>query len=105
MSPSAPHAPDDPSDSIRVEHEFDAETPPSIAIVQAIAALEDVDPLEFSSDLGIRLYDHVDPGALDDIVAETRDGASVTVELTLHDGDRYAVRIRDTGHLVVRRSV
>lgn len=94
----------DSSDSIRIEHHYDAETPPSIAIVQAIAALENVDPTAFSTDLGLRLYDHLDPEALNRLVTNDGGIAAVTVDLTLHDDQHYSVRIRDDGRLVVQKA-
>lgn len=91
-------------DDIRVENGYDAETPPSIAIVKAIAAIEDVDPVDSRTDLGIRLYDQIDPEALNRLVTDNGDVATVTVDLTIHDEQQYAVRIRDDGRLVVQKT-
>lgn len=92
-----------------IEHEHDDETPASIAIIQAICALEDVDPMEVTSDLGIRLYDHVDPEALDTIVAanskrgrnENGEGGETVVSFELTNGRTYRVDVYDTGRLSV----
>ncbi|MFC6719461.1 HalOD1 output domain-containing protein [Natrialbaceae archaeon GCM10025810] len=89
-----------------IEHEHDDETPASIAIIQAICALEDVDPMAVTSDLGIRLYDHVDPEALDRIVAagsgrEGDDGGETVVSFELSNSKTYRVDVFDTGRLRV----
>uniref|UniRef100_A0A8A2VBY7 Halobacterial output domain-containing protein n=2 Tax=Haloterrigena alkaliphila TaxID=2816475 RepID=A0A8A2VBY7_9EURY len=104
MSPSDPDFSDDPDAPVRVEHRFDGETPPSIAIVQAIAAIENVDPIASPSDLGITLYDHVDPTALDQIVTGRNGSTSVTIDLTIHNDHEYAVRVQNSGRLIVERS-
>lgn len=57
---------DTDTDPLRVRHDWST-TPPSVAVVTAIAAREDVDPLEVRTELGT-LYDHVDPEALDVLV-------------------------------------
>ena len=104
MSPSDPNFSDDSDAPLRVEHRFDGETPPSIAIVRAIAAIENVDPIASPSDLEITLYDHVDPTALDQIVTGRNGTTSVTIDLTIHNDHEYAVRVRDSGRLVVERN-
>lgn len=91
-------------DQLRIEHQYDADVPPSIAIVQAIAAIEDVDPTDFQTDPGIRLYDQIDPEALNRLVTNNSDVATVTVDLTLHNDHQYAVQIHDDGQLVVRKN-
>ncbi|USZ73565.1 HalOD1 output domain-containing protein [Natronosalvus halobius] len=46
---------------MRVEHQYDGDTPASIAILEAIATIEDVDPTDSPTDLGTTLYDQIDP--------------------------------------------
>lgn len=99
------NADSNPDDQIRVEHQHDADTPPSIAIVEAIAAIENIDPTDFQANLGIRLYDQIDPEALNRLITGTSDGATVTVDLTLHDDQQYDVRIHDDGQLIVQKTV
>lgn len=91
-------------DPMRVEHRYDSDTPASIAIVRAIAVIENVDPMDSPTDLGITLYDHVDPTALDRLVSEGDGTGAVTVDLTLQNDHRYAVRVRET-RLIVERTV
>lgn len=88
---------------LRIEWTFDDETPPSIAIVQAIAIIENADPTELPSEAGITLYDHIDPDALDRLVGET-DVAAVTIDLGFAPGHQYAVQIRETGQVVVQKA-
>lgn len=103
MTPTDGNVAGDSADPIHVECRYDDDTPPSLAIVRAIAVIEDVDPLDSPRALGITLFDHVDPEALDRLVAANGDAGGVTVELTVHNGHRYAVEVRHTGRLVVEK--
>lgn len=77
--------------------DFDfAETPPSIAVVSAIADLENVQP----SDLDFVLHDHVDGDALDRLVADERDGS---LEITCRV-DGYDVCVGRDGSVAVAPS-
>lgn len=79
-------------------HSFDDETPASLAIVRAVCALENVDPLAAPEEMGFTLYDHVDPQALNRIIAGNSDTGDVCVEFTVED---YRIRVVDTGRLRV----
>lgn len=70
---------------------------PSVAVVDALAELEGVDPLELSTTRVGRLTEHVDPEALDALVTET-DGLAVSVPV----GD-YRVEIDDDELTVTER--
>lgn len=72
-------------------------TSPSVAVIEAIAVLEDVTPLAVRTELETSLYEHVDPGALDAILDSDR-GYPVTVTFTVDD---YTVRLESHGLLVV----
>ena len=61
---------------------------PSLAVVEAIADLADCDPTELPEE-GVVLYDHVDPDALNALVAGRPD-ADVDVSLTVAG---YDVRV------------
>lgn len=63
---------------------------PSVAIVDAIAALEGVDPETFTRTTGTVLFDHVDPDALNALVT---DAGATTIAFPVGD---YYVRISDT---------
>lgn len=67
---------------------------PSIAVVEEIAALRDVEP----TDLDIVLYDSVDPEALDRLFLEQQ---TIDMEATL-DLDDYRVIVRSNGTLSIR---
>ena len=103
MPPEDPNSSDEADASMRVEHQYDSDTPPSIAIVEAIATIENVDPMDSSTDLGITLYDHVDPTALDQLVTENSGDSALTVDLTVHNDYQYDVRVLDSGCLVIER--
>lgn len=104
MGPTNGNFTDDSNDPIHLECQFGEDTPPSIAIVRAIAVIEDVDPMDSPRALGITLHDHVDPEALDRLVSATGDANSATVDLTIHNDHQYAVEVRNTGHLVVEKT-
>lgn len=63
---------------------------PSIAVINAIAALENVDP----TDLSVILHNHIDPEALDALVATD---SHITISFTLNE---YRVKI-DGDKLVI----
>lgn len=82
-------------------HTFETEytgRPPSIAIVEAIAAIEEVSP----NDVGFTLYDSVDPEALDTLFDEradtTRRETDVIAEFHVSD---YTVKVASDGALTV----
>ncbi|WP_243645239.1 HalOD1 output domain-containing protein [Natrarchaeobius chitinivorans] len=80
-----------------IDQTYDDVTPASIAIIKAICAVENVDPVDAPDDLGFTLHDHVDPEALDTMV--TNGTGDVSVELRLED---YHVLVEDTGRIRVR---
>ena len=86
------------SETVRIEHARD-DISPSLAVVEAIADLADVDPTALADEAGIVLYDHVDPDALDSLAAD-RPAANVDVSFSVDD---YRVSVSDTD-VVVRRS-
>lgn len=83
-----------PGESIHGRYDW-SRTPPSYAVVDAVAALENVEPTDPSTSLGVTLFEHVDPEALDAIVEGGDD-----VALSFAMGD-YAVRI-DGADLTIR---
>lgn len=93
------------NDQIRVECQHSRDIPPSTAIVQAIASIEDVDPMDSATDLGFRLYDQIDPEALDQLIRHNKKDKTVTVDMTIrsNNNNRYSVYVRDTGGLVVEK--
>ncbi|MFO8116333.1 MAG: HalOD1 output domain-containing protein [Halorubrum sp.] len=84
------------SEVTRVSHRCDDRTP-SLAIVEAIADLTGVEPGALAHDAGIVLYDHVDPDAIDTLVAHHPD-SGVDLSFTV---DEYDVRV-DPDEVVVR---
>lgn len=70
-------------------------TQPSIAIINAIATLENVEPIKLSTALDTTLFDHVDPESLDTLV--TNDGhISISFPIREYnvqiDGDTLEIR-------------
>ncbi|MFC6718022.1 HalOD1 output domain-containing protein [Natrialbaceae archaeon GCM10025810] len=84
-------------ESVVIEHEYSRETPASIAVIQAIGALEGVDPTAVTDELGISLYEHVDPEALDAILADGSGTGDVVISFLIAEGHTYRVEIEDTG--------
>lgn len=90
----------DPSDErpVLVERSHDETTPASTAVVYAIAAALDADPIECTTEHGFTLYDHVDPEALDALMDANRQDGAVTVELSLNE---HLLRVTDRGRVRV----
>lgn len=63
---------------------YDPGNPPSQTIVEAIADHEGVDPTE----LDLRLYDYIDPAALDSVMESSK--VEVTVSI-----DEYEIQVID----------
>jgi hypothetical protein len=77
---------------------YDRDQPLSTAVIDAVADAADVDPAE----LGTRLYDQIDPDALDNIFSDRHNGmprGSGHVGFTLLD---YEVTVYSDGYVVVR---
>lgn len=66
-----------------------SETPPSIAVLRALAAVEGVPPTDLHTEAGIRLYDTVDLEALDALLTH-QSGVSVSFRV-----DEYTVLVED----------
>lgn len=85
-----------------VEYEYDGETPASIAIVHAICVLKDVDPIHAPTELGFVLHDHIDPEALDTILADGTGDGDLVISFEISNGDTYSVEVADDGRITVR---
>lgn len=107
MPPENPRSSDEPTARCRIEHAYDDETPPSIAIIRAISILENTDPAELSDEVEMTLYDHIDPEALDRLTNDATGAAAVTIDLglSLETDRQYAVQVREGGRLVVQKAV
>ncbi|RQH02584.1 HalOD1 output domain-containing protein [Natrarchaeobius oligotrophus] len=79
---------DSSTGAVVYESRYDwSRTTPSFAVVDTIAGLEGVDPVDLSTAFGTTLFDHVDPESLDTLV--TADG-NVSIAFPIDD---YFVRI------------
>lgn len=86
-----------PDAVIRQSYDW-SETPPSIAVLRALAAIEGVPPRDLHTETGIRLYDTVDLEALDALVTHESDVAvsfHVGEYVVLLEDDQLTVRISD----------
>lgn len=75
-------------DAYRVQFDSDA-VAPSTAVVSALAAISDTDPIEIEP-----LYAAVDPDVLDSIVSRQPPTGDVELAFPLHD---HSVRVESTG--------
>ena len=80
-------------ESVRGQYNW-SNASPSMAVIDALAAIEDVKPINLQRTLDTTLYEEVNPDALDSLV--TNDG-HVTISFTI---DQYRVLI-DGNKLVV----
>ncbi|ELY54829.1 hypothetical protein C491_17919 [Natronococcus amylolyticus DSM 10524] len=69
----------DAAGALSIEREYGPDTTPTVAVLEAIAALEDTDATTLGDEFGLVLYDHLDPQALDALFASDTAAASVTV--------------------------
>ncbi|MFW6316849.1 MAG: HalOD1 output domain-containing protein [Halorubrum sp.] len=77
-------------DGSRVTREYNrSTTSPSTAVIEAIASIEDTDPLSLSLGGTLTLHDHFDPDALDGLFAHETAG-DMSISLTVGE---YTVRI------------
>ena len=70
----------DTAGATSIEREYAPDTAPTVAVLEAIAALEDTDATALGDEFGLVLYDHLDPQALDALFASDSAAASVAVE-------------------------
>lgn len=89
---------EDGEDETPIHRQYDwSTTTPSTTIIDVIAALEDVDAVALPRALETTLFDHVDPEALDTLLATS---GSIEISFAF---DGYTVRI-DESALVVSDS-
>ncbi|MFC4437891.1 MULTISPECIES: HalOD1 output domain-containing protein [Natrialbaceae] len=88
------------SSSIHVQRTDDwSATKPSIAVINALATVKNVDPAELTTECGITLYDYVDPEALDVLVRNQRSEQAI-VSFAI---DRYQIRFESDELIVCSR--
>ncbi|UTF55946.1 HalOD1 output domain-containing protein [Natronosalvus rutilus] len=83
------------STTIHLRRTYDwSATAPSIAAIEALAHLENIDPTELTTIFETTLHDHVDPEALDTLVRDGKLGSvTVTIDRSqlLFDGNELVV--------------
>ena len=84
-----------------VEYEYDAETPASIAVVEAICTLENIDPMQMPTDGGFVLNDFIDPTALDSILGDGTGRGATVISFEVTARNTYAVDISDDGRIII----
>ena len=83
------------SETESVESQYNwSEAPPSVAIIYALAMLENVDPIQFSEELDRTLHDYIDPSALETLVGNDQ---AVEVKFRM---DEYTIQIDNDGLIV-----
>lgn len=76
-------------------------TKPSIAAIDALATVANVDPRDLDTEFETTLYQHVDPTALDAIVGDERSGRTAIAFAfedyqIRFDGSELAIRTRES---------
>lgn len=79
-------------------YDYDAETPPSVAVIRAIASLEDVDPTALSATHGQTLFDRIDPDGFDTLVRKGCENDDLEIEFTIYG---YRVRAEEPTRILV----
>ncbi|MFU8866709.1 HalOD1 output domain-containing protein [Natronococcus sp.] len=85
---------DEASESSVFERRYGEGAPASVAVVEAVAAAEGVDPTAIEDEYGATLLDSVDPKALDTLVGDGDGSGTVAVEFFFLE---YRVRVDDAG--------
>lgn len=88
-----------------LEQEYDAETPASVATVQAICALEDIDPMQFPAEFGFVLRNHVDSTALDRMVADGTGDGNTVVSFEVTAESTYLVEVSNDGRIAIHHDM
>lgn len=79
--------------SVHTKHDWST-TKPSIAVIDAIATLENVDPVDLSTILETTLFDHINPDALNSLVTKE---STISISFSI---DEYLIRIDDKGLVI-----
>jgi hypothetical protein len=83
-------------DDTLLEMEYNPGTSPSTAVIEAIASVEDVDPVGLSTAGGVTLHDYVDPDGLDRLLTNGG-GDDLSISLCINE---YTMRM-DSDRIVV----
>ena len=77
---------------------YDRDEPLSTAVIDAVADAAELEPAE----LGTRLYDRIDPDALDNLFGDRHDGTPRGCGHVVFSLLDYEVTVYSDGHVVVR---
>lgn len=88
----------DPDDVFPFEREFDEESNIALAIIEAVASIENTTPAKLREELGVALYDTIDPTALAAIVGDGSGAGERHVEFPFAT---YRIRITDGGKILI----
>lgn len=95
MSETNDHHGCDKRDSAEYRHEWSAETPTSVAVVEAIASVTGREPTEITP-----LHEYIDPDALDSLF-ETSERSGRSPSVVSFPFEDYHVVVRGTGEIIV----
>ncbi|WP_306059841.1 HalOD1 output domain-containing protein [Natronococcus wangiae] len=76
-----------------VEHEYDSRVSPHVAVIDALASLENIEPTAVDTELGIVLYDYIDPAALNSLVTSGTETNDVEISFEIDSDETYSVTI------------
>jgi len=72
------------------ETQYDwSNTAPSVAVINAIATIENIEPTNFSVAFDTTLFDHIDPEALDALITE---GNEISISFSCCD---YRIQVNE----------
>lgn len=87
-----------PGPELLLEYEYEGETPVSVAVVQAIATVEEIDPTTVSTRFDRTLFDCIDPSGFNALVTEGVDAIDLVVEFTVFG---YRVQVEDETRILI----
>lgn len=77
---------------------YEGEAPVSVAVVRAIAAVEDVDPTALPTKYDQVLFDRIDPEQLDRLAGDGTGTPGPVIEFSIYG---YRVRVEDATRVLV----
>lgn len=88
-----------------IEHEYDAATPPSIAVVEAVCAVENIDPMYMSSETEFVLGDHIDPSTLDSLFEDRTGDEDRVVTFQVTSQNSYLVDVTGDCRIILHEQI
>jgi hypothetical protein len=88
----------EPEDTLLCKRRYGEGRDASLGVIDAVAEIEGIDPIDVGTDTGATLQERIDPKALDTIVGGGEGTGTTIVEFLFL---RYLVRVDDAGRIQV----